>query len=289
MQAECIVESGCELGEGPLWVPETGVLWWVDIFGDSLHAFRPATGVYEKKEFGQAVTSISLRVGGGFIATTRKSVVYLDAEGAIEREVESIEADLPRNRFNDAKVDPRGRLWAGTMDDGVENATGRLYRLTQEGLRAFDEGYVVTNGPAFSLDGRVLYHASSIEKVVYAFDLADDGALTNKRAHIVFAPEDGGPDGMTTDVEGGLWIAHFGGARVTRFTPDGRKDRHIDVPASNITSCAFGGEGLDELYITSAWIDLSDAERAAQPLAGGLFRADPGVRGLAPFVYDPDA
>ena len=162
------------------------------------------------------------------------------------------------------------------MDAAIEADTGALYRLDPDfSLSKHDEGYRVTNGPAFTRDGRTLYHNDTAKRVVYAFPLHADGSLGERRVFIRFRDEWGHPDGMTVDAEDGLWIAHWGGGRVSRFTPEGELDRSITLPASQITSCVFGGTDLDRLFVTSA-ADRRDHE----PHAGKLFEVEPRVRGV---------
>ncbi|HZG45679.1 MAG TPA: SMP-30/gluconolactonase/LRE family protein, partial [Allosphingosinicella sp.] len=192
------------------------------------------------------------------------------------------EPDLPANRFNDGKVDRAGRFWAGTMDRHERDASGSLYRLDPDrSWTRIDSGYRVTNGPAFSRDGRTMYHTDSARQTVYAFDLAEDGSPSNRRVHLHFGEGDGYPDGMTVDAEDCLWIAFWDGWCVRRFSPAGQRLAELRVPAQRPTSCAFGGPDLDQLFITTASRDLTAEERARQPCAGGLFMTSPGVTGLA--------
>ena len=204
-------------------------------------------------------------------------------QAAIPGELARIEPDRPGNRLNDGKADARGRLWVGSMDDAEEAPAGSLYRIDPDGaVSRVDEGYTVANGPALSPDGRTIYHTDSAARTVYAFDVGRDGSLSGKRAHIRFSEGDGYPDGMTCDAEGGLWIAHWDGGRVSRFLPDGRLDRAIPLPVSRVTSCVFAGPDLDRLFVTTA-----SHGRPEEPLAGALFECAPGVRGLPPGRFGP--
>jgi xylono-1,5-lactonase len=219
------------------------------------------------------------RTSGGFIAGGYDGFLALGADLAVNV-IADPEPELPGNRFNDGKIDRSGRLWAGTMDRAEQVASGSLYRL-DPGLAwsRIDSGYRVTNGPAFSLDGRTMYHTDSALQTVYAFDL-DGGAASNRRVHLKFGIGDGYPDGMTVDADDCLWIAFWDGWCVRRFSPTGETLEQIRVPAQRPTSVAFGGANLDQLFVTTASRDLSDADRAAQPHAGGLFMTRPGVRGV---------
>jgi xylono-1,5-lactonase len=186
-------------------------------------------------------------------------------------------------RLNDAKADARGRLWFGSMDGSDETRpAGRLYRLDTDGsLSVVDEGYCVTNGPTFSPDGRTLYHTDSALRRVYAFDLDDAGRLSRKRVWLEFADDEGYPDGMTTDALGRVWIAHWGGARVTCRDPgDGRVLQTIALPVPQVTNVCFGGPGLRDLFVSSARRGLEGEALALAPLSGGLFRVAEVGQGL---------
>lgn len=276
----CVWEAAATLGEGPVWSARDACVYWVDIKGNAVHRYDPASGTKKTHDLDRQVCSVTPRARDGFIATTRHGFAYLDLDtGAFDPIVE-VEQDMPNNRFNDAKADFKGRLWAGTMDDTERSASaGTLYRLDPGGsCSVMDRGYGVANGPAFQDDG-TLFHTDSAARTIYAFDLDEDGGVSNKRLHIKFTEDDGFPDGMTVDAEGYLWVAHYGKGRVSRFAPDGRVDGVIEVPAKQTTSVVFGGARLDVLYITSATQNLDEESLRAQPLAGGFFEARVGVTG----------
>ncbi|MCG8511300.1 MAG: SMP-30/gluconolactonase/LRE family protein [Rhodospirillales bacterium] len=279
-EVTCVWEAAATLGEGPVWVPRDASVYWVDIKGNAVHRYEPATGGKRIYELDRQVCSVTPRAQGGMVAATRHGFAYLDLEtGAFEPIVE-VEIDMPGNRFNDAKADFKGRLWAGTMDD-TERTTGAgtLYRLDPGGsCAAMDRGYGVTNGPAFQDDG-TMFHTDSHARTIYAFDLDEEGGISNKRRHIKFTEEDGFPDGMTVDSEGYLWVAHYSKGRVSRFAPDGRVDGVVEVPAKQTTSVVFGGADLDRLYITSATQNMDDEARRGDPLAGGFFEVRVGITG----------
>jgi sugar lactone lactonase YvrE len=181
-----------------------------------------------------------------------------------------VEADQPGNRFNDGHVGADGALWFGSMDDAENRPSGALYRFDGAAVARMDEGYIITNGPAVSPDGRTLYHTDTLDKRIHAFDLALDGGLSNKRLFVEL--RDGGyPDGMAVDAAGHLWVATFGGWRIDRFDAAGRKVGEVRFPCANVTKLAFGGDDLCTVYATTARKGLSAEELAAQPLAGGLF------------------
>jgi sugar lactone lactonase YvrE len=282
----CVADVHAVLGEGPVWVTREAALYWLDIKGRTI--FRLAEdGELSRWPTPFRVGSIAPRVGGGFIAGTDQGIAEIDLSTGLLHILFNPEEDRPNNRFNDGKVDRSGRLWAGTMDDQERQASGTLYRFDAD-LRwiAVDEDYRVTNGPAFSPDGRLMYHNDSARQVTYVFDLDREGNATNRRSFLRFAEGDGYPDGMTVDAEGCLWVAFWDGACVRRFSPDAELIETAEMPVARPTSCAFGGPNLDRLYITSASIDLDETALKMQPNAGGLFMVTPGVQGIAdvPFV-----
>jgi sugar lactone lactonase YvrE len=228
------------------------------------------------------VGSIAPRAGGGFIAGTEQGIAEVDLSSGQLKLLFNPEKALPGNRFNDGKVDRASRFWAGTMDDSEREATGSLYRFGAGlSVDTVDSGYKVTNGPAFSPDGRRMYHNDSARQLTYVFDLDEQGNATNRRVFREFGEGEGYPDGMTVDAEACLWIAFWDGWCLRRFSPAGDMLQKLDMPVSRPTSCAFGGPELDRLYVTSASIGLDETAVRMQPNAGGLFMVTPGVRGVA--------
>ena len=275
--ADCVWPARAILGEGPLWSSRDRALYWVDIRSPALHRYAPDDGARHSWPMPQTLGwVIERRDRSGFIAGFKAGFAELDLDPPAIRPIGDPEPHLPRNRRNDAKADSKGRIWAGSMDEDEQIDSGGLWRLDPDlSWSLMDVGYQVANGPAFSPDGSILYHTDSAKRVIYRFELDPTGNLHDRRVHIQFEEAWGYPDGMTTDAEGGLWVAHWDGARVSRFSPDGVLDRWIDLPVSRPTSCAFGGEDLDRLFITSASIGRED-----EALAGGLFEVDPAARGL---------
>ncbi len=271
------------LGEGPVWDARDGCVYFVDIKGRRLHRYRLEDGAQQSWAMDEAICWVIPRAEKpGFIAGFKSGFAELTLDPLAIANFHAPEPERAGNRLNDAKADRFGRIWAGSMDDAETHISGALYRLDPDrACRRIDDGYAVANGPAFSHDGAAFYHTDSGARTVYAFDLGEDGVLSNKRPFIRFEdPAWGAPDGMTMDCEGGLWIAHWGGARVSRFDQRGRLERSIALPASQITSCAFAGANLERLFVTSAAIGRED-----EPLAGALFEVDPGVRGAPAFAF----
>ena len=282
----CIADVHAVLGEGPVWVAREAALYWLDIKGRKI--FRLGDdGAFQQWPTPMRVGSIAPRKSGGFIAGTEDGIAIVDPASNRFEIVARPEQDLPGNRFNDGKVDRRGRFWAGTMDDEEKAASGTLYCVDADlGCTAVDSGYKVTNGPAFSPSGDVMYHNDSARQVTYAFDMDAGGNAANRRTFLQFGPGDGYPDGMTVDSEGCLWIAFWGGWCIRRYSPDGEWVETIKMPVQRPTSCAFGGRDLERLYVTSASIGLDEEALQMQPNAGGLFMLEPGVRGLADVPFD---
>lgn len=274
------------LGEGPVWVAAEGCLYWVDIKGQSLHAYHPHNEMVRRWVFPGQLAWILPRRSGGFVAGSGHHIGFLSVGEVLHFEpFLKIEPDLEENRLNDAKVDIDGSILFGTMDDAESAATGALYRLLPSlEIQKLDEGYVVSNGPAIDPIAGKIYHTDSAARRIYSFE-RENGQLVNKKLFIQFQDDQGFPDGMTVDHEGALWVAHWGGGRVSRFLPDGSLAESLVVPAAQVTSCCFGGEALDELYITTAAIHLSPAMRAQQPHAGGLFVARVDVAGRASMAF----
>lgn len=268
-----------QLGEGPTWSRTTQRLYWVDIMGQALSMFDLVSLEVTRWPMPERIGwVVERRDRGDLLAGFKSGIVALSLDPVAVDPLLSPEPDRPRNRLNDAKVDCAGRLWFGTKDDDGDARSGALYRLDADHhLTRVDDDYTVTNGPAFSPDGRYLYHADSARREVYRFAVDGEGLLGPREVLIRFAESWGYPDGMTTDAEGGLWIAHWGGSRISRFEPEGRLIRSYALPATNITSCAFAGHDLDRLFVTSAAIDSPCA-----PEDGALFEIDPGVKGLVP-------
>jgi sugar lactone lactonase YvrE len=282
LDLKCVWEEPAVLGEGPLWVARENAVYWVDIVSRKVHRYPLADGARRTWTFETEVTSLAARQQGGLAGTVRGGFAFIDLETGTLKPVAMPETDMPENRFNDGKVDEKGRYWAGSMDDGEKLATGSLYRLDGDlSLHKMDENYNITNGPAFSVDGKTLYHTDTAKRSIFAFDLSADGAISNKRIFVQLeAEEEGYPDGMTVDSENCLWLAHFAGSRITRYSPEGEMLNVISMPVPNITSCTFAGVDLDTLYITTARHLLNEADIRKYPLSGSLFSCKPGATGL---------
>jgi sugar lactone lactonase YvrE len=287
LQAELLIDAHAALGEGPVWDERERCLWWVDIMGEALHRSDPASGRDEIVPVGQLVGAVVLRASGGLVAAVRDGFVAVDpASGRIDL-LAPVEADDPTTRMNDGKVDPAGRFWAGTMGVDHRPGAGTLYRLDPDlRVTAMVPGTAISNGLDWSLDGRTMYYIDTPTRRVdrFAFEPAS-GAIANRSPAIVIREGAGSPDGMTVDADGYLWVALWDGWAVERYSPDGRLDRRVEVPAGQASSCAFGGPDLDLLFITTAQEGFPPGGLPDQPHAGGLFVCRPGVQGRAPFRF----
>ena len=265
------------LGEGLLWSARDDAVYWTDIVGLRLNRLRLADGRIDGWDIPEMIGwVIERRDRPGFIAGLRSGFAALTLDPLTITPLAAPEPDMPPNRMNDAVADAHGRIWAGTMPIGCDVPTGSLYRLdTDLSLTRIDGGYAITNGPVVSADGAWLYHADTAPGRIYRFPIDAHGDVGTRQEFIAFDPAWGHPDGMTVDANGGLWVAQWGGGSVSRFTPDGVRERSIALPASQITNIAFAGARLDRMFVTSA------ADGVDEQHGGALFEVDPqGFRGL---------
>ncbi|MXZ21431.1 MAG: SMP-30/gluconolactonase/LRE family protein [Caldilineaceae bacterium SB0665_bin_25] len=284
ISVDLLIDAHALVGEGPIWDADENVLWWVDIMSSKLYAYDPATEANREWDVGQHVGTVVQRASGGLMLALKDGFAAFDpASGAVEMLVDP-ESHLPDNRFNDGKCDPAGRFWAGTMAYDDQSDQGSVYRMdTDHSVHKMIEDIGISNGIIWSLDAKTMYYTDSLDFAIRAYDYdAGTGDIDNERIAIDIPEEMGFADGFTIDEEGMLWVAHYGASRVRRWNPDTAAVlAEVVLPTSAITACAFGGPNLDQLYITSASFRMSDAEKAEQPHAGGLFVAGPGVRGVA--------
>jgi sugar lactone lactonase YvrE len=269
-----------ELGEGPVWVD--GALWFTDIKRHKVHRLTPSTGERRSWDCPEQVGFVLPTEDSRFIAGLQSGLHLFDpAAGRFEMLVE-IEPERPDNRLNDGVVDPHGRLWFGTMDNGEKQASGAFYRFERGAVaRTGIEGICITNGPAVSPDGRILYHVDTLAGTISACDIAEDGELGPSRPFAAIDPKDGHPDGPTIDSEGCVWISLYAGWEARRYSPAGELIDRVRFPVANITKIAFGGDDLRTVYATTARQMLSAEEIAKQPEIGDLFEFRVDVPGVA--------
>jgi sugar lactone lactonase YvrE len=272
MIASVALDADDTLGEGPVWDDRAGRLLRVDIPAGRVHAWDPTTGEVETTELGGEVSAVvPLGDGDGWVVA--RGLELLRGSDVLAR------VQTHADRFNDCRCDPQGRLWAGTMSKAHAAGAAALYRVDPDGdVRVTVAETTLSNGLGWSPDGETLYFIDSTTQRVDAFDF-DDGAVSGRRPLAEIAPDDGMPDGLCVDAEGGVWVALWDGSALRRYAPDGELTAEVALPVTKPTCPAFGGPDLDVLYVTSARIGLTDDQLGAEP-AGAVLAVSPGVRGL---------
>jgi sugar lactone lactonase YvrE len=281
-----VLDAQCALGESPVWWTDAGLLIFVDITGRRLHRFDPNSGRHEVDAVEEDIGCVAPAKGGGYVAGLRSGIWLLDAGGAkVSRLAANAENDAT-NRFNDGRVDSRGRYFAGTLDESKATGNAALYRCDRRGLVQITDGIMTSNGLAFSPDGRTLYFSDTPRFVIYCFDYdPDTGAAANRRVFARIEPtatDRARPDGAAVDAEGCYWSALYEGSRIRRYDPAGKVMADYRVPALNTTMPAFGGADMKTLFVTTA------RDKRGGP-GGGLYAMPvdvPGVRGM---LFDPEA
>lgn len=290
MGQELVVDSGCTIGEGPVWDERTGKLYFIDILGRKLFCWngREIEGTIT---FSQRLGFAVLRESGGVVAGLEKGFYFADFDGSPARRVADPEPNRTDGRFNDGKADPAGRVWGGTMPVCLDTGYGEagpdsaLYCLDDAlEVKTMLTGVIQSNGMAWSADAKKFYFIDTQKFCVQKFDYdLEENRLSNGRVCVEVPREAGIPDGMTIDDEGMLWVALWGGGAVARYDPaSGALLERVELPAPNVTSCCFGGAGLDELYVTTASLG-TNLEK--YPHAGGVFRVRPGVTGRPSYRF----
>jgi sugar lactone lactonase YvrE len=280
-EVELALALQAELGEGPVWDERSQELYFVDIMGHRVHAFAPESGAHRSFSTNGPVGAVVLRDDGGLVIAAVDGFFFANSDGTGLERFGDFRIDLGTVRFNDGKVSPGGHFLAGTMDHHHVRPLGSLYILSGDGgVSVLLEGVTISNGLAWDADGTTFYYIDTPTHRIDAFSFDQGtGGLSNRR--VVAEITDSSPDGMAIDAEGCLWVACWGGERVDRIDPaDGRRLATVPVPTSHVSSVAFGGPSLEDLYITTAREDLSAAQLGAEIHAGDLFVARPGVPGL---------
>ncbi|MCL4833757.1 MAG: SMP-30/gluconolactonase/LRE family protein [Caldilineaceae bacterium] len=283
-----LVDIRALVGEGALWDEQAQVLYWVDILSSALYVYNPATGENRSYDIGQHVGTVVLRDSGGVMLALANGFAEYDLASGKLTILSDPESHLPGNRFNDGKCDPGGRFWAGTMAYKNQSTQGSLYRMDADySVHKMLGDIGISNGIVWSHDKATMYYIDSIAYSVRAFDYDNaSGDIANERVAVSVPREMSVPDGMAIDAQGMLWVAHYGAGCVRCWNPHtGQLLDQIDLPAKQITSCAFGGENLDTLFITSAAQQLDAGALAQQPLAGSLFSVKPGVTGALTYRF----
>jgi L-arabinonolactonase len=285
---EIVVRGRNLLGEGIVWSPGHSQVQWTDIHGKFFWTFDPETRASRAIALPERLACFAPLGGSRIVAGFASGLAYYDLESGARDAIAAIESDQATTRLNDGKLDRQGRLVFGTMDESEPaKPIGRVWSFDGGVARALFDGVRISNSLAFSPDGRRMYFTDTPQRVIWRYDYdATDGAVGNRQVFVEVAKERGFPDGSTVDAEGRLWNAEWGGGRVTCYAPDGRIDRTISLPCSQITCCAFGGPSLSTLYVTSARGGLGEKKLAEEPDAGAMFAIDVGVAGLADASFD---
>ena len=289
-QIDCVAPADAQLGESPVWDVDRQLLWWVDINGRAIHRYDPATGENRYTEVARKPAALAVRESGGLVVATDQGFhAFSPDDGELDLLAPDPEADLPRNRLNDSRCDRQGRFWAGSMHDPTSDkvAAGRLHRLDPDlSVTTFLNGLGVSNGLAFSPDGRTMYHADTWAETVWAYDYdPDEGMPSNKRVFAEFFDVAGRPDGATVDDSGCYWVALVRGGLIARLDPRGEFDRLISFPSTVPTMPAFGGSALDTMFVTCLGSGAVSGDDSRPGLDGGLFAFDPGCGGLPEPVF----
>ena len=284
MNLRCVLDAKAGLAEGPHWWAEKGVLLWVDIEASRVGLFDPVARSNRFLDLPSHVGAIVPTTVGDLVAATAQGFVRLDPDSGVVTALHDPEPGRSEHRFNDGKCDPWGRFWAGTMAYDFAAGAGSLWRVNPDfSCIRQRHGLTISNGLAWSQDRGTLYFIDSPTRQVLAFPLTSSGDFSGEPIPCITIPEDWDavPDGMCIDAEGMLWIALFGGGCVTRWDPlRGCLLERLALPCRQVTSCCFGGPNLDQLFVTTARREMDAAAIKAEPLAGGLFQADVGVKGL---------
>jgi len=283
-QARCIWPMTAALGEGPVWIDDEAALYCVDILGATIFRYTPATDQRERCRMPVPITTVVPTWTGDLLCAGHRDIYRFDPRAGTLSLLRHV-LDTDALRINDGCCDSRGAFWFGTMDLAEREPAGDFYRLAADGAcERISASFVITNGPAFSARTDTGYFVDTVGRRILRTKLGSNDPFALRQFALI-AEDQGYPDGIAVDAEGGVWCAHFGGARVTRFDAAGRVTDVIHLPVSNVTKCAFGGEHLDRLFITTARKGLGEDALASQPLAGGLFVAEVGRRGVAASRY----
>jgi len=281
-EINCVLNAKAAIGENPVWSIEEQSLYWLDTTHRAIHRFNPKSQVNRTWTMPDLVCSFALREDGGLIVALSAGVFLVDLETMSINTIAEEVTDKTQTRLNDGRCDRSGRFWVGAMDLDKHRKIASLFRVDLDhSIHRIVDELIVSNGLAWSPDGSTMYHSDSRQNVIWAYDYDREAGLpSNRRVFASTRPDEGLPDGAAVDEEGFYWSAGVRGGRLTRYAPDGRIDRVIKLPISLPSMCAFGGENLDILYVTSAREFLSESELLKEPLAGGIFAVDVDVKGL---------
>ncbi|XP_017557675.1 regucalcin-like isoform X2 [Pygocentrus nattereri] len=291
VKVECVVKEPNEIGEGPVWEEKDSTLLYVDITGQKISRWSSLTNQIESMSTETFVGCVVPRRSGGYVIGEGTHFAAVDWQKRSITTIAHVDTDKSKTRFNDGKVDPAGRFFAGTMGlevrpAEVEKKQGSLYSLQADHsvIKHFDQ-VDLSNGLDWSLDHRYFYYIDSLKFMLEVFDYdMQTGAISNRRTVYQLEKDEGIPDGMCIDAEGKLWMACYSGGRVLRIDPQtGTRLQTVKLPVARTTSCCFGGKDYTDLYVTSAYKGMDEEARAQQPQAGCIFKVSGlGVKGIPP-------
>lgn len=282
-EVRCVLDIKAQLGESPVWSNEEQALYWVDILAPALLRLDVRTGALQSWSMPTSIGSFGLRERGGAVLSLRSGFHVFDFESGQIDFIVDPEANLPTTRFNDGKVSPDGRFWAGTMDNELlERPLGSLYRLDHDGsCHRMVSDLIVSNGLAWSPNGKTMFHSDSKAQVIFAYDYdLHSGSIGDRRVIARPSEEIGRPDGAATDMDGYYWSAGISAGVLNRWSPEGRLDRQIALPCAAPTMPCFGGPDMKTIYVTSLRHNLDTDKLAAFPLSGGVFAVETDVPGV---------
>jgi L-arabinonolactonase len=282
LEADIVVRGRCLLGEGVVWSPAHAQAQWVDIIGKTFWTYDPATTATTSAALPERLACFAPMGGSRILAGFASGLAYFDLAAGVRYPIAAIEADRPSTRLNDAKLDRQGRFVFGTMDErSPAQGIGQVWSFDGRAPRVLFDDVRISNSIAFSPDGRVMYFADTPLGTIWRFDYnPETGAISDRRVFAEVRSGPGRPDGSTVDADGCLWNAEWGGGRVVRYSPEGRVDRVLPIPCSQVTCCAFGGSDFSTLFVTTARTGLSEAKLGGEPEAGATFAASVGAKGL---------
>ena len=278
----CALDVRAALGESPVWDGASGALWFVDIDAPAIHRFHPASGRHDVMPMPSSIGCIALRQHGGLVAALRDGIWFVDDQGNVGARVVAAPHDPDHHRFNDGRCDRQGRFFAGSMNERRDGPSAALSRLDADhSLHRVFGDITISNGLAWSPDGHTMYHADTPTRTIRAFDYdVASGMPSRPRTFASFTGEHDRPDGGAIDSAGNYWTAFYRGGRVVCLSPHGELVAEYPVPAMCPTMCAFGGDDLRTLYVTSARNGRDDAELARLPQSGSVFAMRVDVPGL---------
>lgn len=278
--AELAVQLECNVGEGPFWDAAEQKLYFVDIVNKQVKIYSPASQSVETVQFEQEISAVFLDQQSELIVAARDGIFRASRDGFLQTLLAPIELEDTSIRCNDGKCDANGRMWVGTMAFDFTEGAATLFTFDSKILKEVVPDLTVSNGIGWSLDQTKMYFIDSVTKRVDIFDFdLERGELKNRRVFVSLTDLDAFPDGLTTDEDGGVWVALFGGGEVRRFDANGNLTHIVELPVRQVTSCCFGGADMSELFITTAQNGMDSEAVTREPLAGSLFRVQTSFKG----------